>query len=85
MVETKANLNLHDWLERISKAGSRKEIYKILEEFRPLTWTDNERSTMARHYMKVIDNMPQEEEDDTTGDDTQAKQGDDGPVWYEKM
>ena len=84
--ETKVNMNLTDWLNRVSDASDYAEVFKILEEFRPLTWTDNERSQMAKHYIRVLDYLPEPEDDDDQGGSVEeAKQGDDGPVWYEKM
>lgn len=87
MAETKANMNLADWLLQISHAKNRAEIYKILDEFRPMTWTDNERSQMAKHYIRILDLLPPEEDDEAggKGDEKQGAEGDDGPVWYEKM
>lgn len=87
MADTKTSMNLGEWLSRITRAKNRAEVYAILDEFRPLTWTDNERSQMSKHYMKIIDLMPPEVSDDdkSSGNENKAGEGDDGPVWYEKM
>lgn len=85
MSDTKANMNLSDWLERVSKAEGKAELFKILDEFRPLTWTDNERSQMSRHYIQVLDSLPEEESDQGGPQEESGEKGDDGPVWYEKM
>lgn len=87
VADTKANMKLSDWLKRITEAESRSQIFLILDEFRPLTWTDNERSQMARHYMKILDYLPVEDsaDDSSASSENKANEGEDGPVWYEKM
>lgn len=87
MADTKTTMNLADWLGRISHAKNRAEVYEILDQFRPMTWTDNERSQMAKHYIRILDLLPLEEsdEDNGAGAENKAAEGDDGPVWYEKM
>ncbi len=42
--------DLKTWLERILKAGSTEEVFGVVEEFRPLPWTDEERSSMSKTY-----------------------------------
>jgi len=40
-------------------------MYEILDEFRPMGWNDDQRSTMAKLYMRLIANLP-------SGDDSTA-------------
>jgi len=53
-----ALLDLSPWLERISRAKTQKEIYDILDEFKPLAWNDDQRSTIAKLYMRRIADLP---------------------------
>ena len=53
-----ALLDLSPWLERISRAKTQKEIYDILDEFKPLAWNDEQRSTIAKLYMRLIFALP---------------------------
>lgn len=85
---TDTTLTLNDWMEKISKAKTRKEIFSILDQFRVLEWTDDERARIAKHYIRIIDNVAKGEPDDDTTSDANNKpvaEGEDGPVWYEKM
>ena len=86
---TSAALTLSDWMTRITKAKTRKEMFSILDEFRVLEWTDEERSVMAKHYIRFVDNIASGEtatDNKTSGEAQNANApGEDGPVWYEKM
>jgi hypothetical protein len=76
--------SLQDWLKRVQAAKSRSELFAILNEFRPLEWTDDERATMAKSYIRLLDGM-KEEPESTKGAESEKSEGADGPVWYEKM
>jgi hypothetical protein len=79
-------LGLHDWLARVSKAGTRKEIFAVLDQFRKSSWTDEECAQMSKHYIRMIELVkPDPSDSDTAGDASQVQEGADGPVWYEKM
>jgi hypothetical protein len=41
---------LKPWLERVLTAQTEEEIFAILDEFRPLLWSDDERASMAKTY-----------------------------------
>lgn len=83
-------MNIHEWFSRVSRAKDRQELFAILDEFRPLQWTDGERSQMARLYIRLVDDLPDGKnaalpaggKDESEADNVEA---DDGPVWYEKM
>ena len=78
------DLNL--WLSRVRVAPSRKQIFNILDEFRKLEWTDEQRSMMAKLYIRVLEQVADDGADssvETTPAAVAAQ--DNGPVWYEKM
>lgn len=58
-----ALLDLTPWLEKIGRAQTQKQMYEILDEFRPLAFNDEQRSTVAKLYMRLIGDLP-------TGDDS---------------
>jgi len=76
-------LKLEDWLNKVQAARSRQEIFKILDEFRKLAWTDVERAAMGKLYIRVLDNMS-DDNTTSTSQDQPASSGDE-EVWYEKM
>lgn len=80
-------LGLHDWLGRVSKAGTRKEIFAILDQFRKSSWTDEECAQMSKHYIRMIELVKPDPSDnaDAAVDASAQAEGADGPVWYEKM
>jgi hypothetical protein len=53
-----ALLDLSPWLDRIARAKTQRQMYEILEEFKPLAWNDVQRSTVAKLYMRLIANLP---------------------------
>jgi hypothetical protein len=53
-----ALLDLTPWLDRIARAKTQKQMYAILEEFKPLAWNDDQRSTVAKLYMRLIADLP---------------------------
>lgn len=76
--------NLDSWLEKIHAAKSRADVFRTLEEFRPLEWTDEQRAAMARAYMRALEVLaPGTASTADAAADTAT--GNDGPVWYEKM
>lgn len=77
------SLKLEDWLNKVQAACTRQEIFKILDEFRKLAWTDVERASMAKLYIRALDNLV----DDTaaTSEDQPTASSGDEEVWYEKM
>lgn len=84
---TAAQLDLNPWLTRMRKVQSRSELMAILDEFRPLEWTDEQRSAVSRLYMRLLDSLAVEEvpdEDAAVAAKPKASEND-GPVWYEKM
>jgi len=81
------NTDLNIWLARVKQAQTRKDVFRILDEFRKYTWTDVQCQTMSHFYMRVIDLLaPEENEsyvevasvaiaDDTTGGAAAAAAG----------
>jgi hypothetical protein len=80
--------DLSAWMERVNRCKNRTEVFALLDDFRKQSWTDEECSQMAKHYIRIVSAMP----DDTSSADKakatagadQGKEAD-GPVWYEKM
>ena len=81
---TQETLDLNSWITRVQKAGTAKDVLVILDEFRPLSWTNDDRARMAKAYVRVLERigMPADAEQD---DSVAAAAEEDGPVWYEKM
>ena len=87
-----SNQNIDEWVARVQKTRSSKELLKILEEFRKYDWHDLERQKVSHTYMKVLDvilNSPEEKALRKQAEEAAAaassSSANDGPVWYEKM
>lgn len=76
MTEGDKNKDLNIWLARVKQAKTRKEVFRILDEFRKQEWTDVQCQTMSHLYIRMIDLMPPEE-DDTPAEVAAAKVADD--------
>lgn len=63
MSEVDKNKDLNIWLARVKQAKTRKETFRILDEFRKHEWTDVQCQTMSHLYIRLIDLMPPEEDD----------------------
>lgn len=74
---------LEDWLNKVQAARSRQEIFTILDEFRKLAWTDVERASMAKLYIRALDNLADDPATDNQAPATTSNA--DEEVWYEKM
>ncbi len=61
----------------------------MLDEFRILEWTDQQRSSVAKLYMRLLDVLPHEEAPSKFADDgntaAPAQPAEQEEVWYEKM
>ena len=55
------NSDLNVWLARVKQAQTRKDVFRILDEFRKLEWTDVQCQTMSHLYIRMIDLMPPED------------------------
>lgn len=53
-----ADLDLQSWMNKVARAQSRAEILGILDQFRVLEWSDEERSQMAKLYMRLLLDLP---------------------------
>lgn len=51
-------LDLQTWMNKVTRAQSRAEILTILDEFRVLEWSDEQRSQMAKLYMRLLLALP---------------------------
>lgn len=74
--------DLSAWLSRVGQAASAREVFQLLEDFRKQDWTDEERSKMAKQYIRILDKVGVKDMGDI--EEVEDK-GPDGPVWYEKM
>ncbi|MBX9878850.1 MAG: hypothetical protein K2Y22_10375 [Candidatus Obscuribacterales bacterium] len=46
---------LGHWLARIQAAESKDEILSLLDDFRSLAWTDEQRAQMSQTYIRSLD------------------------------
>lgn len=74
--------DLQQWISRVQKATSAKEVYATLDEFRLGPWSDEERAKMAKAYIRVLERVGAPAAETTIEEEAD---GNDGPVWYEKM
>lgn len=51
-------LDLQTWMTKVTRAQSRAEILAILDEFRVIEWSDEQRSQMAKLYMRLLLALP---------------------------
>ncbi len=56
------NKDLNIWLARVKQAKTRKDVFRILDEFRKFEWTDVQCQTMSHLYMRVLDLLLPEED-----------------------
>lgn len=75
--------DIQDWINKVKRAESAQDVLHILDQFRPLAWTNQERSAMAHAYLRVLEKMPKVEE--AIAPNAKQSEASDGPVWYEKM
>lgn len=55
--QTALGENLPGWFEKINQAITIDAVLSIVESFRPLVWTDEERAQMAKLYIRQIDRI----------------------------
>ena len=79
---TEQQAGLDSFISRVQKASSAKDVLGILNEFRPLQWSDDERARMAKAYVRVLERVGAPPPETTQQIEEEAN---DGPVWYEKM
>lgn len=79
-----AKETIDDWVVRIQKTRSSRELLKLLEQFRKHDWTDQERQKVSHTYMRVLDVILKSPSEQIKKEEVQPA-GNDGPVWYEKM
>ncbi len=74
---------LESWLKKVHVAQTRTEVLRLLEEFRPMDWTDEQRAAMSKVYIRALEQLAPEA--DTSDAQKAQVSSADGPVWYEKM
>jgi hypothetical protein len=77
-------LTIADYIHRVQQAVTAQNVYGILSEFRRGDFTDEERAQMAKVYMRVLERISAQAPPSAKKEET-ASDGEDGPVWYEKM
>ncbi len=83
-----ATIELSTWIDKLKSAKNRTELFSMLDSFRILEWTDEQRSTIAKLYMRLIDVLPHNEAadaDDKANSGAPTKPAEQEEVWYEKM
>lgn len=83
-----SSTDLNAWLEKLKSSRNRSELFSTLDKFRILEWTDEQRSSVAKLYVRLLDVLPHDESD--AGDHSSKSSGPAKPaeqeeVWYEKM
>jgi hypothetical protein len=78
-----SNNTLDKWIDRVRAAGSADNLFGILDEFRTVDWTDEERMKMSHAYMQRLASIVRASA--VTGKKAAQAAANDGPVWYEKM
>jgi hypothetical protein len=81
------------WIERLKATKNRPQLFALLDQFRVLEWTDEQRSSIAKLYMRLLDVLPDGEPlasvtasapaPATSRPQTASEE--DEEVWYEKM
>ncbi len=83
------SIDLSAWIEKLKTARNRTELFAMLNDFRILEWTDEQRSSVAKLYMRLLDVLPHEEAPAQSSDDGKTggptKPAEQEEVWYEKM
>ena len=46
---------IDEWVLRIQKTKTSKDLLKLLEQFRKIDWTDADRQKVSHTYMKMLD------------------------------
>jgi hypothetical protein len=81
------------WIERLKATKNRLQLFALLDQFRVLEWTDEQRSSIAKLYMRLLDVLPDGEPvaaitptaPASAASRPQTASEEDEEVWYEKM
>ena len=80
--------DLSPWIDKLKAVQQRSDLFRLLNEFRVLEWTDEQRSIIAKLYMRLLDVLPAEEQGESADQPKQAAasgSSEQEEVWYEKM
>lgn len=83
-----AAIELSAWVEKLKSARNRTELFAMLDGFRVLEWTDEQRASIAKLYIRLLDYLPQEQPSSSDNGSQSAgstKPAEQEEVWYEKM
>ncbi|MFX5214482.1 hypothetical protein ABTC92_18660, partial [Acinetobacter baumannii] len=50
-------MDLDGWLAKVKQARSHSEVFAILDDFRKEDFADDQRSKMAKMYMRILENL----------------------------
>jgi len=50
------------WIERLKRVKTRRDLFSALDQFRVLEWSNEQRSQVAKLYMRLLDVLPEGEE-----------------------
>lgn len=48
---------LADWIARVRHASNKERVFAVLDQFRPLPWTDEQRALMSRAYIAQLQRL----------------------------
>jgi hypothetical protein len=60
--------DLNVWISRVTAARTQKDMYAVLEQFKNGDWDDEQRSTIAKLYMRIIAQLPAGDESSAAGE-----------------
>lgn len=49
--------DINDWLNAVKTAKNSVEVFRVLDDFRPGQWTDDERALMSKTYIAILSNF----------------------------
>ena len=59
--------DLTPWINKITAAKTQAQMYVVLAQFKDGDWNDDQRSTIAKLYMRLISQLPVGDESSTAG------------------
>jgi hypothetical protein len=51
-------MDLNAWTAKVRMARSQEELFAIVDDFRKGEWSDEQRSNIARLYIRLLENLP---------------------------
>lgn len=63
LVDENQSEGIDSWLSKIMRADTADDVLNIVDSFRPLPWTDEERARMSRTYMARLNGLAAREKE----------------------